>query len=229
MNEACQSNARTGANTARVHERCLLVLYICMFGFGFAAFVASGADCPDYRDIQQPSVRQGAFHPAELDGAWYLVATTEPTLPPFCKCGVNVFQVHVESMTYNYVNTDRCVLNVSVPIKGVLSNDTSTPGLLHENFGPWNSTHGLPLLPNMVFHVRRNASLKVDAAFSYACLGRILGTERFSFNVLTRTDRLERGQIEALVATANASTGGMLEMDGLRYSDEAAYQQCGML
>lgn len=143
---------------------------------------------------------------------------------------MNIFQVHIESGTYNYVNTDRCVaVNVSVPIKGILSNDSATPGLLLENFGPWNSTHGLPYLPNMIFDVRRNASGTIDVAFSYACLGRILGSERFSFNVLARTDQLERGQIEALVRMANASTGGTLELGGLRFSDAAAYRGCGML
>ena len=66
-------------------------------------------------------------------------------------------------------------------------------------------------------------------AFSYACLGKLLGSERFSFNVLARSDRETRDQIEALVAGANASTRGALELGGLRYADEAAYHKCGML
>ena len=56
-----------------------------------------------------------------------------------------------------------------------------------------------------------------------------MGSERFSFNVLARSDRVTRDQIEALVARANASTGGALELGGLRYADEAAYHNCGML
>ena len=81
----------------------------------------------------------------------------------------------------------------------------------------------------MVFDVRRNASGAIIVAFSYACLGKLLGTERFSFNALARTGNHTRAQIEALVESANASTGGALDLRGLRYSDAAAYHKCGML
>ena len=200
-----------------------------------AAVPATPPTCPPYGSIQQPSVRQGAFHPAELAGVWYMVGTTEPTLPTFCTCGVNTIEVHAEGGTYNYQNIDWVIplkSNITIPIKGKLSPDPTTPGFLHETFGPGNSTHGLPLLPNMVFDVQRNESGAIDVVFTYACLGKVpplVGKELFSFNILARSNRATRSQIEALAARANATTGGVLEMGGLRVNDVDAYHACGML
>ena len=189
--------------------------------------------CPAYADLQQPSVRQGAFTASELDGLWYQLATTEPTMPPLCKCGVNNIHVHPESGQYDYRNTDTCVtLNVSVPIKGNLSSNPATPGLLHENWAPWNSSSHFKLLPNMVFDVNRDASGKVEAAFLYACLGKlvpVVGKPKFSFNILHRSNRLTVTQIDALVVHANATTAGLLDLTGIRYNDVGVYRKCGML
>ena len=203
------------------------------FLFATSVVVLGDSACPKYADIQQPTVARGAFDPAELEGVWYQLATTEPTMPAICKCGVNVIHMHTESGTYDYHNIDRCAgaLNVSVPIKGNLSGDAATPGLLAENWAPWNTTH-FKLLPNMVFDVSRNAAGAIDAVFLYACLGKlipIVGRSKFSFNVLHRSNRLARAEIDALVAHANVTTAGMLELTGLRYNDVASYHTCGMI
>ena len=75
----------------------------------------------------------------------------QPTLPPFCTCGVNTYEVHVSDGWYAYHNVDTCAgaANISVPIKGELSADAQAPGYLMENFGPFNHTAS-KLDPNMV-------------------------------------------------------------------------------
>ena len=66
----------------------------------------------------------------------------------------------------------------------------------------------------------------LDLALTYAC---IAGEKLFSFNVLSRSNGWQAGDVEALVASANATTGGVLRVDGMRIADQEAYMQCGML
>ena len=88
---------------------------------------------------------------------------------------------------------------MSIPIAGKLSHDPTTPGLLHENFGPWNSTHGLPYLPNMIFDVHRSDQGALEAVFAYACLGQIpFKGEMFSFNIMSRRHNWTRIELDAL-------------------------------
>ena len=68
--------------------------------------VAASFTCPSYASIRQPSVAEGKFEPAEMQGIWYIEATNEPTMPGFCKCGVNDYSVHAS--WYSYTNTDYC-------------------------------------------------------------------------------------------------------------------------
>ena len=142
-----------------------------------------------------------------------MVASNEPTLPSFCVCGVNDVTVVTDAVTpyYAYTNTDMCMgtLNISLPIKGVLSDDPSAPGLLMENVDIHNRTVG-SLDPNMIFHVTRDESGALDVAFTYACLGRIGLKERFSFNILARSGSYSTDEIEAMVQTVNASAAGMV-------------------
>ena len=51
--------------------------------------------CPDYGDIRQPSVDPTVFNISDFAGTWYMVATTEPTLPAFCTCTRNEVSVHL--------------------------------------------------------------------------------------------------------------------------------------
>ena len=189
------------------------------------------AGCPAYTSIAQPSVREGAFSPAELRGVWYLVATNEPTMPPFCKCGVNRFtDVDLAAKTYSYRNIDDCAgVNMTIPIKGKLSSNPATPGMLRENFAPWNSTHGFPYLPNMVFDVLRGGNGGLEVVFAYACLGKIpVKGDLFSFNIMARRFNRTRDEIESLVSLANTTTRGVLDMSGMRYNDASVYHDCNM-
>ena len=109
--------------------------------------------CPDYADIRQPSVTADKFDIEEFEGEWFMLATTEPTMPKFCVCGVNNVTVNKPAMAYSYTNTDDCLgKKVTLHIKGALSTDATSPGLLHENAAIFNHTVG-KLDPNYVFHV----------------------------------------------------------------------------
>jgi hypothetical protein len=204
-------------------------------GSSLFVLATSGYSCPAYDDIRQSSVDPALFNISDFTGVWYLIATNEPTIPPFCTCGVNTVEVHESSGWYAYSNVDTCggKANISVPIKGELSEDPQSPGFLRENFGPHNHT-ARTLDPNMIFEVSYGDSIlnnphsspqELQLALTYACITAGL----FSFNVLSRTNRWSQEDVENIVASANASTNGLLKVDGMRIADEAAYSQCGML
>lgn len=196
----------------------------------FALTSVGAATCPAYEDIAQASVRPTNFSINEFSGLWYMIATNEPTLPSFCVCSVNDVQVHPSAGTYDYVNRDLCLgsKNVTLHIKGKLSNDSATPGLLHETAAIFNHTV-TKLLPNYIFDVHRDASGAISTALTYACLGQIpiVGKQFFSFNVLARSSAWALADIQALVARASAATAGRLDVRGMRFNDEAAYRSCG--
>jgi hypothetical protein len=181
--------------------------------------------CPDYEDIRQPSVDASVFDIADFSGVWYMIATNEPTLPPFCTCGVNTVDVHKSDGWYSYTNTDTCggAVNISVPIKGDLSSDPNSPGYLMENFGAFNHT-SKNLDPNMIFNATYNGD-SLDMVLTYACISKNL----FSFNVLSRTNLWSAEDIEDIINNADALTGGQLKVSGMRIADEAAYDACGMV
>ena len=204
--------------------------------FLLAALLATSYECPSYESIRQPSVGAEVFNISDFSGVWYLVATNEPTIPPFCTCGVNTVDVHPKEGWYAYSNVDTCgKANISVPIKGVLSSDADSPGFLMENFGPSNHT-ARHLDPNMIFQaeydksgslgdaVSSSSSSSMQLALTYACISDRL----YSFNVLSRTTQWSIGDLESIVALANASTAGLLRVEGMRFADEAAYAACGM-
>ena len=73
----------------------------------------------------------------------------------------------------------------TIHIKGNLSSDPTSPGNLVENA----EIHGhniAPLVPNMIFKVDRDEAGEITRVYTYACVGKILGHELFSFNVLAR-------------------------------------------
>lgn len=53
--------------------------------------------------IRKPSVEPAAFRPSDLDGVWYLAATTELTTK-FCLCNVMTYTVYTAAYRY----TDTC-------------------------------------------------------------------------------------------------------------------------
>ena len=122
-----------------------------------------------------------------VHGTWF--ATTEPTMPPFCTCIHNDVQIHELEGWYAYTSHATCEgkIPISVPVKGELSKDPSSPGLLHENFGLFNHTMS-SLDPNMIFEAQYNERGEMVLAMTYACLGWLLpvppiGEPKFSFNV----------------------------------------------
>ena len=194
--------------------------------------------CPKYLDIQQPSVFQGKFDPNELNGTWYMIATNEPTLPSFCKCGINTMDIHKNTNNtiggwYHYTSRDICEIPISVNIKGKLSTNASTPGLLHENADIAGHIIG-KLDPNYFFHVDRDNDGKISVVYSYACLGKIpFGKKdqlQFSFNILGRNPiKFETiQQIQNLVNKVNQLTKGILNINNLRYNTYEMYQKCGI-
>ena len=190
--------------------------------------------CPEYTDIREDSVTSDKFDIDEFEGRWFMVATSEPTLPKFCHCGVNEVSIHKDTGTYEYINTDQCDTkgfdhNISIHIMGQLSTDRASPGLLHENAALFNHTIGT-LDPNYIFRVERDNHGGLEVVFTYACLGRlppVFGPEAFSFNVLTRSPNWRRSEIEAMVT--RASTSGKLNLDGLRIDDGSNFSACQLL
>ena len=142
--------------------------------FQLLALSVSAYTCPDYSAIRQPSVDASAFDVEELSGVWYMVrisardcrstncagqvATTEPTMPSFCKCTVNNITINKPS-EYEYTNANSCMgAPVTIHIKGAqclacltpcvltrshegeLSKDPDSPGALHETAALFNHT-----------------------------------------------------------------------------------------
>ena len=76
--------------------------------------------------------------------------------------------------------------------------------------------------------MQRDASGRISHAYTYACLGKILGKEKFSFNLLSRTHDLDQQHIEELVDVATSKVKmGAMDLSGMRYNDAAAYTKCG--
>lgn len=192
--------------------------------FFFLTPVTLAYTCPDYDAIRQPSVDASIFSIDDFAGKWYLVATNEPTIPSFCTCGINTYRIHSNDGWYSYKNTDNCVgaINISVPIKGETSQDPASPGYLRENFGPFNHTIR-NLDPNMIFEATYVDGV-MDLAITYACISKRL----YSFDVLSRSSSWTQKELEQVVNDANATTGGLLRVDGMRYNDHAAYEDCGL-
>ncbi|CAE7237209.1 unnamed protein product [Symbiodinium natans] len=207
--------------------RLRLLCTLCIF-----EAVKASESCPDYGDIRQPSVDPTVFNISDFAGTWYMVATTEPTLPAFCTCTRNEVSVHLPEGWYAYTAHTVCEgkFPISVPLKGKLSEDPRSPGLLHENFGLFN--HTMPSLdPNMIFEARYDEQGRMQLAITYACLGRMLplpplGQPKFSFNILSRTTAWTKKELQDLVANVTSATRGLLDTSKIRFADQAVYDSC---
>ena len=207
-------------------------------------FILSDAvyTCPPYEEIRQPSVAPGKFDAAELEGIWYITATNEPTMPAFCRCGVNTYAVHEAAGGaggwYSYTNRDYCVAgafkkNITITIKGNLNKDKDDAGFLMENFALFNHTVVKPA-PNYIFNIERDADGTLARVYSYACIGKMPfhKTESFAFYLLERAASARvatTAAIGARVAAANASTAGLLDFAKLRVDNATHFNACGML
>ena len=145
-----------------------------------------------------------------------MLATTEPTLPKGCKCGMNNFTISPTGGEYSYTNKDYCysTMNITVNIAGEIEDPEGSPGLMKENAVV--SGHQLGnLKPNMVFMADWSAEGELSVVYSYACLG--LGL--FSFNVLARGKGYGEEEVEGMVKRAVDATGGGVDVEGVRIQD----------
>eukprot|EP00039_Didymoeca_costata_P021002 m.343071 g.343071 ORF g.343071 m.343071 type:complete len:212 (+) comp22312_c0_seq1:87-722(+) len=192
---------------------------------------ASNYTCPSYNNIRDDSVNATTFDINEYNGLWYMIATTEPTQPSFCVCGKNVVYIHKNESGaggwYNYTNIANCKgIHMRVPIKGVLSSDPSSPGALKENFELMNHTVG-GLDPNYIFHLDRDPTTKeIMRVYTYACLGRILGNNLFSYNILARKNNYTDVEIKNLVTLSTIGKSQYFDLSGIRYNNISTYNSC---
>jgi hypothetical protein len=62
----------------------------------------------------------------------------------------------------------------------------------------------------------------------YACLGKLLGSVKFAFYLLTRTHGYSTADIDERVAAANTMTKGLLDLTAMRLNNASTYETCGM-
>lgn len=180
--------------------------------------------CPDYDSIKTPSVVAGNFNLDDLAGEWYLVGTSEPTLPAFCTCPKVTWFIDSSSATvkqYHYETRAHCVtVNFTATLKGE-ARDPTRPGLLSENVAVFNHSVA-PYCPHMIYDVQSMPDGNL-VGFTYACLlGRSSPVNMFSFNIVAKKPTLTINDLKGLVAKQNDRTGGVLNVDGIRYSDQSS-------
>eukprot|EP00756_Hemistasia_phaeocysticola_P023289 Hpha_TRINITY_DN15884_c3_g1::TRINITY_DN15884_c3_g1_i2::g.188468::m.188468 len=201
--------------------------------FAALAHVAAGGYvCPSYDEIRQPSVDASVFSMNDIQGVWYLQATTEPTTKA-CLC--NVMNYTVGSEVYRY--TDTCYedmfknntwQNFTVTLGGHLSTNVSTPGVLHEGFVVYN--HSIAEKPNMLFNVTRNAVTgELTEMHFYACLGELIPFTKpvFSYLYYTRHAAVPLDSVKEAVARDKALYD--FDMEGLVFTNRSTWGVCSVL
>jgi len=209
----------------------------------FLAEAGKEYTCPAYADLAESSVAPHKFNMSMLAGTeWLMLATSEPTIPAFCSCTVSTYSVHLgaggHGGWYNYTANTSCSVAGStarfqVPLKGLISADPQTPGLLHETLDVFNQTLG-PRDPNYVFRVKYNSSGHITAFHTYACLGRVFNTNYFSYNYLVRKEAasasvalLDKSAVAVEVEAANSK--GFMDTGGVRFTDASMWRECKVL
>ncbi|GMH96298.1 hypothetical protein TrST_g8475 [Triparma strigata] len=199
---------------------------LLLLGLGFAGNVqAATLSCPSYEDIVNVSMLN--FNVQHFSSTWYMIATNEPTLPSNCTCSINNVTVSPDSKTYSYTNLDSCfdTMDIAIHIAGEISDPFGEPGYLMENAVV--AGHQLtPLKPNYLFAVDRDEDGNEAVVYSYACLGKILGKERFSFNVLSKSKDYDEADIQKLIDEVVAKVDVELDTDGIRFSTKDDYEHC---
>lgn len=179
-----------------------------------------GYMCPSYDSIATPAVTSSNWALNDYTGDWYVLATSEPTLPSLCTCPT--LKWYVDSAggikKYHYTMVANCGgMNFSATMKGE-ARDPAHPGLLEENLALFNHSVA-PYVPNMIYDTQTLPDGNV-IGFSYACLlGHTPGINMFSFNIVARKPTLTIEATKALAAAQSSRTHGAFKMDGIRYSD----------
>jgi len=195
-----------------------------------AGTLAEKYTCPDYEDIRQPSVDPFYFDMKHMNGKFYLLATTEPTIPSYCDCIREDWTVYEES--YKYDSSSSCEalhtdMNFTFHCKGNFKKDSDSPGSLMENAAMWNRTM-LPEVPNMIFNVIYGKDhTDIIFAETYACLGTFFGHSFFSYNLLAR-EQMDLEEIKEMVKASGALAGDRLNLDKVRYTDKKAFAACDL-
>jgi hypothetical protein len=170
--------------------------------------------CPEYSDLVTPSM--DTFSVSEYSGIWFLAATTNSKLLTSCHCGVDIVAVDEASATYNKQTLVTCNIRGNTTYTdcaGELSKNPEQPG----NLG----------FENMIFSVvRGGVGGQIDFLFTYSCLGIVDGSEKFSFNMLSRSHELGQEEIESLVQDAITSSQAELDITGLRITTFTEYEGC---
>ena len=197
---------------------------------------AAGRACPTYESVAAPSVLGSGFQLANMTGHWYVLASNEPTVPPFCTCNTLDFTVDgvdAQGRTwYHYVARPKCYpggVTIPATMKGWGNETGNEPGFFHENMAIFNHSVAT-LVPNMVIDVlpaNKTTGLPEMAA-TYACIGKVLGKDLFSLNLLSRSPAVSASAIHATVARLNATTRGALDLDNLKVVDQQAFAKCGI-
>jgi len=205
-----------------------LVRILALF-FAFLPSAVQSYSCPEYERIATSRVAASEFSLEDFIGEWYMIATSEPTLPSLCTCPVLKWFVDNDGAIkqYHYTLVAECAgVNFSATMKGE-ARDPQHPGSLTENMEVFNHSVA-PYVPHMIYDVQTMPDGNV-VGFTYACLlghtsGVLSGVNMFSFNVVARKPTLTPEHVKALVAKQNERTGGVFNVDGIRYSDSSV---CG--
>merc|ERR1712037_649694 len=98
--------------------------------------------------------------------------------------------------------------------------DPTRPGLLSENLAVLNHSVA-PYCPHMIYDIQTLSDGNI-VGFTYACLlGRDSFVNMFSFNIVAKKPTMTINELKDLVAMQNHRTGGVLTVDGIRYSDKS--------
>ena len=181
--------------------------------------------CPSYGNII--SDKMSLFNISKMSGVWYMLATTEPTMPSFCSCGVLNYQI--EQTWYSYNGSFICspynlwTNTINVTIKGELSSNDNTNGFLHETISIYNQTIG-PLLPYMIFDYLLDEKDELHMIRSYACVNERF--QMFSYNLLSRTSLISTQQIENIVLKDKEKYKDVMNFEHLTITNSTMFAAC---
>lgn len=186
--------------------------------------------CPLYKSI---SAVKSNFSMSLLNGRWYVIATTEPTIPSFAKsCGILNFMVYGGG-AYRYWSTSEAVIgttrrNFTVgPIGGQIGPKLKEQGDCMENLAPFNHTISGTLVPNMFFNYSTGSKSPTSSSpewyMSYACVARMFGENVFSFFLSARSPFVTKEWVDEKLAWVKQQ--GIVDLTGVVIADQQVWKQ----
>jgi len=116
-------------------------------------------------------------------------------------------------------------MDIAIHIAGEINDPLGSPGNLMEN-AVVAGKQLMPLKPNFFFAVDRDSKGEESVLYTYACLGKILGKERFSFNVLSKSKEYEEEEIQEMIDRVKEKVNVKLDTDKIRFSTKEDYKKC---